>query len=86
MQYYSQGGAAGYVRLSFNTMSITIDDSGCALTILFLVTNRSCGTVHGDYDFIVAMSSSFGGYNQYCGRSVTIHSGGKSINAVVADT
>ncbi|GAA5823201.1 hypothetical protein JCM5353_005117 [Sporobolomyces roseus] len=46
----------------------------------------SCGSVHSDSDYIVAMSSSFGGYNSFCGRSVHISYGGKSINAVVADT
>ncbi|GAA5885069.1 hypothetical protein JCM16303_006389 [Sporobolomyces ruberrimus] len=48
----------------------------------------SCGSVAGDYDMVVAMSSSFGGYNQYCGRTVNIRNtqNGKTISARVADT
>lgn len=72
--------------LTFNTMSITVDDSGSELTPFFFVTVSSCGQVHGDYDMIVAMSASMGSYNQYCGRSVRISYGGKSITATVADT
>ncbi|GAA5960024.1 hypothetical protein JCM8115_004502 [Rhodotorula mucilaginosa] len=48
----------------------------------------SCGTVHGDGDFIVAMNAPQVNGGEFCGRSVSIRNtaNGKSITATVADT
>lgn len=48
----------------------------------------SCGTVHGDGDFIVAMNAPQVNGGAFCGKSVRITNtqNGKSITATVADT
>ena len=48
----------------------------------------SCGTVHGDGDFIVAMNAPQVNGGEFCGRSVSIRNtaNGKSMTATVADT
>merc|ERR1711977_539854 len=45
----------------------------------------SCGTVHGDYDYVVALPYS-ANPSANCGRSVHIQSGGTPITAKAADT
>jgi len=47
----------------------------------------SCGTVHSDSDYIVAIDSSMYNSGEFCGKSITVTrvSTGKSINCVGAD-
>lgn len=47
----------------------------------------SCGTVHSDSDYIIALSASQVDGGKHCGQKVQIsNSAGKTIEATVADT
>jgi hypothetical protein len=49
----------------------------------------ACGTVHSDYDWIVALDQekygNSGERSQYCGRTVSVTANGKTLKATVAD-
>lgn len=49
----------------------------------------ACGTVHSDSDFIAALDSrtygDTGSQSSYCGKTIRISAGGKSVDVVVAD-